>query len=61
MKIKSKKLEKLKSDTDKMEELFYEIYKNKFFEDEWDMISSRETFKKGFLSAIDLIGKRNEK
>ena len=50
------KLEELKTmDSEKMEDLFYELYKNKWFDDESDVISRRSSFKKGFLTAIGLI------
>lgn len=55
MNIKEK-LEELKAmDSEKMEELFYEQHKNHCFDDESDVISSRSSFKKGFLTAISLI------
>ncbi len=50
------KLEELKQmDSEKMEDLFYELHKNNWFDDESDVISSRGSFKKGFLTAIRLI------
>lgn len=50
------KLEELKvMGSNEMEELFYELHKNEWFEDECDIISSRSSFKKGFLEAIRLI------
>ena len=50
------KLEELKvMDSEIMEDLFYELHKNQWFDDESDVISSRDSFKKGFLTAIRLI------
>ena len=55
-KIMKEKLEELKQmDSEKMEDLFYELHKNDWFDDESDVISSRGSFKKGFLTAIRLI------
>ena len=50
------KLEELKvMDSEKMEDLFYELHKNQWFDDESDVISSRSLFKKGFLTVIRLV------
>ena len=54
--MSKEKLEELKQmDSEKMEDLFYELHKNDWFDDESDVISSRGSFKKGFLTAIRLI------
>ena len=53
-KIMKEKLEELKQ-MEKMEDLFYELHKNDWFDDESDVISSRGSFNKGFLTAIRLI------
>jgi len=42
-------------DSEKMEDLFYELHKNDWFDDESEVISRRCSFKKGFLTAIRLI------
>jgi len=50
------KLEELKAiNSEKMEDLFYDLHKNQWFDDESDVINCRGSFKKGFLTAIRLI------
>jgi hypothetical protein len=56
------KLKKLKNiDSEKLEELFYELHKNDWFDDESDVISSRGSFYKGFFTAVKLMEKEINK